>query len=176
MNGSATSSRVERGWRLFAILVMGFAAIGGAAGAVVTAAQYHALTTRGVRTTAVVSNAWQVKGGRDCSVGFTDSGGVQRVETVSDCGGVQRGQTISVIYDRSDPSTIDPASAVTAWHRLGTVVFLALISALLSFCTWVLWRKPTWDARRDIAARIRPPLTGSFSGRPGKRVRYRPRS
>ncbi len=89
MSRVAVSSRGERGWRGFAIAMLGFAAFGGAAGAIGTVVDYHTLTTQGVRTTAVVDSAWRVKGGWNCSVSFTDTDGSQRTETVSGCGGVQ---------------------------------------------------------------------------------------
>lgn len=129
-------SRFDRGWRSFAIVVLAFAAIGGVAGAIATVVSYHMLTTRGVRTTAVVDSAWRVKGGWNCSVSFADTGDVQRTETVSGCGSVQKGQAIAVTYDRSDPSTIDPSGSVTAARKLGLATVLALFSALLLFALW----------------------------------------
>ena len=141
-------SRLERVWRWIAIVVMGFAAVAGMITAISIVYEYHALTTRGIQTTAIVRSAWQVKGGWECSVNFTDASGVRRVETISDCGNTQRGQPILVTYDRSDPSTVDPAGSVTALHTWGWAAFLAAFSAALSLCTWVLWRKQ----------RVKPPV------------------
>lgn len=124
------------------ILVLGFAALSGAVGSIGTVIEYHTLTTRGIQTAAIVDNVWRVKAGWNCSVRFTDDGGVQRVENVSDCGGVHRGQTLEVTYDRSDPSTADPTGSVTAPGKLGLAAFIAVLSVLLSFATWVVWRGP----------------------------------
>lgn len=138
--------------------MLAFAAIGGAAGAIATVANYHTLTTRGVQTIAVVDNAWRVKGGWNCSVTFADTGGVQRTETVSGCGGVQKGQAISVTYDRSDPSTIDPSGSVTAARKLGLATVLALVSALLVFALWAVARKRAprvIDSRKTTRAQTR---------------------
>jgi hypothetical protein len=93
-----------------------------------------------VQTTGIAGSAWRVKGGWDCSVGFTDTSGVRRVEAVSDCGGVRRGQTISVTNDRSDPAAAASTSSVAALGQLGQATVLALLSVLLSFCTWALGR------------------------------------
>ena len=151
-------SRFDRGWRSFAIVMLAFAAIGGAAGAIATVANYHALTTRGVRTTAAVDSAWRVKGGWNCSVSFADTSGVQRTETVSGCGGVQKGQAISVTYDRSDPSTIDPSGSVTAADKLGLAAVLTIASALLLFALWAVVRKRAprvVDSRKTARAEMR---------------------
>jgi hypothetical protein len=148
------TSRAERAWRSFAIAMMGFAAFGGAIGAVGKVVAYHALATRGVQTTAIVESAWRVKSGWDCSVAFSDIDAMRRIETVSGCGAVRSGQAISVTYDRSDPSTVDPTGSVTSPNMLGLAAVLAVISVLLSFCTWVLWRKPRWNARPG-RARVR---------------------
>jgi hypothetical protein len=50
-----------------------------------------------------------------------------------------------------------------------------VLSVLFSFCIWALWRKPAWGARRGVMTRGGGVVTGSLSGSPGKRVRYRPR-
>ena len=176
LTGIMGSPKGGRLWLRFATVMMGVAAIGGAVGSIETIVDYHGLTTRGVQATALVENAWRVKGGWDCSVSFSDAAGAPRAETVSGCGGDVRGQTISVTYARSDPSTIARTGSFSAVSKLGLAAFLAVISALLAFCTWALWRKPAWDARRNAPAKGLGPSGGSFPGSPAKRVRYRPRA
>ena len=181
MSRSKPSSRVERGWRWFAICVMGFAALSGVVGAIATVVEYHALTTRGIQTVAIVDNVWRVKGGWNCSVDFADTGGVRRVETVSDCGGVRRGQTLEVTYDRSHPSTVDPTSSVTARNELILVAVAVVCSVLLSFATWIVWRgrrgKPSVRTLLRSAAAARrertavPPAGAARPARRGDKAR-----
>lgn len=134
-------SRMERVWRWFAIVVVGFAAAAGMIAAISTVYEYHALTARGIQTTAIARSAWQVKGGWECSVSFTDASGMRRVETVSACTDVQRGQSVPVTYDRSDPSAVEANGSVTAPSMWGSAALSAAFSVALSLCAWVLWRK-----------------------------------
>lgn len=155
--GGASRRTARPAWlgsaaKWFAIVLLGFTSAAGLLSAVGTVMDYHALTTRGVQTAAIVDRVWRVKASWYCSVSFTDTAGIPHVETVSSCANVPRGQSISVTYDRSNPSVVDPTGSVTAPKMFGLAALLVLFSAATAFGVWTVSHQRTLRDRREARA------------------------
>lgn len=153
---SLLSGRARRavGAVLFAVAVLMFA------GAILSTVTSLNLRANGVKTNATVVSVYTNFSRKSADtytdlVEFTTAGGKQYRESIGGSRGDRIGQTIAVVYDPSDPNTVQTASSLTGLWWITPVVLL-LFALLFGWLGRRLWRvrRPARRQEQEVAGNL----------------------
>lgn len=134
----------RRGSRTVSV-ILGLIAVGIITAAAVTLFTDVNLRAHGVTTDAAVLNVSAThsrKGGTSYTdrIEFSTPDGARHDASISGSGSERAGGTVAVVYDPSDPGTVQPRSSLTGVWWLPPVVFIA-VALIFGFVGWRMWRR-----------------------------------